>query len=153
MATAIPPELQRQTTAVPDRSSDSMDTSMAGVSLIDTDDSMGTPIDTSSGSHATAMPMAIHERSSSITPEGGRSDNGIATTVASLAQTPMNDIFLSTLAFDPLGTPIGSAPASGGTSRVSEEDMIVEEPEDNENEGLIPRGDVDDEHLLDNVHS
>lgn len=84
----------------------------------------GTPAEDDTPSRATTTPMAIGAR-----PAPSRQD-----TSASLAQTPMNDIFLSTLVLDPATptssnththeTPGGSA--AGSSLRVTPE--IPEEP-------------------------
>jgi len=145
--TTARPDLQRQTTAV----SEPSPSANGGLAL-----SLGPDTPVSSNSHSTALPMPIGERSANTTPGGrsdtGRSDTGL--TVASLAQTPMNDIFLSTLVLRP-STPGSSEPtsgaASGATSRVSHE--IAEEPEEEEEALGLIQATVDDEHLLDNVHS
>lgn len=92
-----PAELARQVTAVPERSSASSRASVGSGTPLGTPQASGTGTpaegvedDDTTPSRATVEPMTIGSGS-------GRASESRASVSASLAQTPMNDVFLSTL--------------------------------------------------------
>lgn len=136
------PDLARQHTVVGDTSRDRSD----GGAATPTSD-IGEAV-----THATTAPVPIG--SELLRPDAG--GEAFSTTAASLAQTPLNDVFLSTLVISGPGrcdtgvngaTPatVSSAVASGANSQIAEEPEAEAQAEASNSVA------VDEDHLLDDV--